>query len=87
MELGGNLGPETNFRCAFEPSKAAVCVNGKISGAAKLNGWPCVVNQNLKLDADAGDQAAKYYAQKKAECEAKGPPWQWSKTGNRCIQG
>ena len=60
MELGGNLGPETRLQCAFGSKGAEFCVNGKISGAAKpLDGWRCVVNQNLKLDADAGDQAAK----------------------------
>jgi len=91
-ELGGNLA-DKDFRCVFD--SAAICVNGRVSGAAKLNGNPCVVDPKLKAAVDRADASAAQteqsklliqLKQEKDECEAKGRPWEWLEGANFCIQ-
>ena len=92
QKLGGNFNLKTTI-CVFDSS--AVCVNGKITGAASLNGFKCVVDPAAKAALDAADARAAASKQNELmtellrardECEDRGEPWEWLEGANFCIQ-
>ena len=92
QKLGGNFNLKTTT-CVFNSN--AVCVNGKITGAANLNGFRCIVDPNAKAALDAADANAAAskqnelmleLAQAQQECEDRGEPWEWLEGANFCIQ-
>lgn len=92
QKLGGNFNLKTTI-CVFDSN--AVCVNGKITGAANLNGFRCVVDPAAKAALDAADARAGASKQNELmielqrardECEDRGAPWEWLEGANFCIQ-
>ena len=90
--IGGNF-DKARTVCVFD--SGVTCVNNKITGAAKLNGFFCAIDPKLKAaldkyDADAGlreqQELLAALKREKEDCEAKGSPYEWLEGANYCIR-